>query len=77
MSRIYFGQYDSVWSLSRVQAIELCRKVLAGQPYNLDEEGRCLSPSYHVPKHLVHRCLDWSADDWATLLADITEKESA
>ena len=59
--RIYFSQYDSYWSLSLDQAIDLTITSCANGKHDLSgyREIKSKPRSYHI-----YKCLDFGRNDW-------------
>ena len=85
MKRYYFGQYGTIWSLSRTEAIELCKEGMKGQGHSL-EKYRQLGRGYRRPNRpifisgrleTVFLCLDYTATDWQETLEFIQSTEGS
>lgn len=69
--RIYFIQYEQIWSMSLLNAIDLARHALAGNEFNLDNYGKRIKAKY-VNKPYQYMCLDFDCEDWLNTFKDLT-----
>ena len=83
--KIYFAQYDAVYSMNKNDAIKLANDALRGNGYSLGDylstkrlKGRTVKREVggmYVGKHWrdVNCCLDWSELEWADFLSNLTK----
>lgn len=87
MSKIYFSHYSEVTSMTKEDAIKLCKAALIGNGYNLTEyesakwlkgkSNKRENPYMRVGKRyvFVYHCLDWSSYEWENLLSELVKEE--
>ncbi len=83
--KIYFCQYGFLFSMSKNDAIKLCRDALQGKGHNLmgystsrqlkrminnEVDGLIIGKGYHD----INYCLDWDKLDWEILLECLESK---
>ena len=83
--KIYFSQYEHIWSMNRADAIKLCMTAIdTNGEYSLDKKSFStvrelkrmlpLHGELRVSKRYVevNICLDWNTYDWIELFSKLT-----
>lgn len=69
-ARVYFKQYDTVWSMTYIRALVMIDLYLGGENYNLDKYGVRIKPRPQI-KFQTYHCIDFDLTDWKECKRDI------